>query len=113
MSDGRFATKAGANDSTDLQYDSLSETEFHENELEQFSRELPCKQGNYFTTGGGFAHPPEYEVLLRTDGVKPERQGAIAFRPSSTHSVDLLMPDYRSSGSAGQANFTIRSQCVH
>lgn len=40
MSDGRFATKAGVNDSTDLQYDSLSETEFHENELEQFSREL-------------------------------------------------------------------------
>lgn len=103
----------GANDSTDLQYDSLSETEFHENELEQFSRELPCEQGNYFTTGGGFAHPPEYEVLLWTDGVKPERQGAIAFRPSSTHSVDLLMPDCRSSDSASQANFTIRSQCVH
>lgn len=34
MSAGRFATKTGANDSTDLQYDSLSETGFHENELD-------------------------------------------------------------------------------
>lgn len=68
MSAERFATKAGANDSADLQYDSLSETEFHENELKQFSREFPCRQGNYFTTGGGLAHPLGYEVLLRTDG---------------------------------------------
>lgn len=34
MSAGRFATKTGANDSTDLQYDSLSETGFYENELD-------------------------------------------------------------------------------
>lgn len=88
MSAGRFATKAGANDSADLQYDSLSETEFYENELKQFSREFPCKQDNYFTTGDGLAHSLGYEVLLRTDGVKPERQGAIVFRFSSAHSVD-------------------------
>ena len=58
MSGGRFSTKAGANDSADLQYDSLSETEFHENELKQSSRELPCKQDNYFTTGGRLGASP-------------------------------------------------------
>lgn len=63
MSAERFATKAGANDSADLQYDSLSETEFHENELKQFSREFPCRQGNYFTTGGGLAHPLGFDIL--------------------------------------------------
>lgn len=110
MSDGRFVTKAGANDSADLQYDSLSETGFHENELEQFSRELPCKQGNYSTTGGVFgASPQDMKSFFGLMGVKPKRQGAIAFRSSSAHSVNLLMPDYRSSGSASQANFTIRS----
>lgn len=98
MSVERFATKAGAND-TDLQYDSLSETEFHENELKQFSREFPCKQGNCFTTGGGLAHPLGYEVLLRTDGVKPERRGAIVFRSSSAHSVDeVFSPQTRVEG---------------
>lgn len=80
---GRFATKAGANDSSDLQYDSLSETEFHEivqnkngDELEQFSHELPCEQGNYSTTGGGFgASPQNMKSFFGLMGVKPVCMG--------------------------------------
>ena len=80
---GKFAPKAGAGDDDDLQYDSLNETEFHDivqskngDELEQFSRGLPCEQGNYSTTDGGFgASPQDMKSFFGLMAVKPVSMG--------------------------------------